>query len=394
MNELQSDSRVTGTLFWDRHQVTLVLAAFMLMIAALLPGAATAHEIRPAIATLGFGANGGVELKISLNLEVAIAGIGTGHDNTDESAAAPLYNRLRALPAGDLSAQFEKFVPALKERIALTLDDLPVVFDTARAEIPGIGDTKLPRISLITLTGPAPDRPRNLAWRFDPALGDSVIRLSAAGGEDIVRAEFVPAGQTAGPFALDGLVPQSWPRVFTSYLKIGFVHIMPKGLDHILFVVGLFLLSARLKTLLWQVTSFTLAHSVSLALGTLGIVQIPTSIVEPLIAASIVYVAIENILTDDLKRWRPFVVFGFGLLHGLGFAGVLAEIGLSQTQFLTGLVAFNMGVELGQLTVIAFCFVIVGLWFQSRSWYRNAITIPASTAIAFVATYWFIERVI
>ncbi len=187
---------------------------------------------------------------------------------------------------------------------------------------------------------------------------------------------------------------QARPQVFTTYLTIGFVHILPKGLDHILFVVGLFLLSTRLKTLLWQVTSFTLVHSVSLALGMLGIVQISPSIVEPLIAASIVYVAIENIVTDELKRWRPFVVFGFGLLHGLGFARVLAEIGVSQTHFFTGLVAFNLGVEFGQLTVIAFCFVTVGFWFRRRSWYRRAITIPASIAIAFVATYWFAERVI
>ena len=176
------------------------------------------------------------------------------------------------MPAGDLSVEFERFVPTIRERIALTLDGRPVVFDTARADIPGIGDTNLPRISLIMLTGPAPDQPRNLSWRLDPALGDSVIRLSAAGSEDIVRAEFVLAGQTAGPFALDGLVPQRWPQVFTTYLTIGFVHILPKGLDHILFVVGLFLLSTRLKTQLWQVTSFTLAHSVSLALGMLGIV--------------------------------------------------------------------------------------------------------------------------
>ncbi len=390
----RTDRLIKGTLNCGRHQVTSVLAALMIWLPGLLPNAANAHEIRPAIATFGFAADGSVELKMSLNLEVAMAGIDAGHGDTDNSAAAPLYDRLRALPADVLSAEFKRFVPTMIGRVALSFDGRPVVFDSARVKVPDIGDLKQSRISQITLTGPPPEEPRNLSWRLDARLGDSVIRLRAAGGGDIIRAEFVPAGQTAGPFALDGLAPQSWSQVFASYLKLGFVHILPKGLDHILFVVGLFLLSARLKILLWQVSSFTLAHSVSLALGILGIVHIPPSIVEPLIAASIVWIAIENVMTHDLKRWRPFVVFGFGLLHGLGFAGVLREIGLSQANFFSGLVAFNLGVEFGQLTVITVCFVTVGLWFQSRKWYRRAITMPASIAIAIVAAYWFAERVI
>ena len=168
---------------------------------------------------------------------------------------------------------------------------------------------------------------------------------------------------------------------------------MPKGLDHILFVVGLFLLSTKLGSLLWQVTAFTLAHTVTLALGILGYVSISPAIVEPLIALSIVYVAVENIMTDKLHRWRPVIVFCFGLLHGLGFAGVLQEIGLSSTHFVTGLIAFNVGVELGQLTVIAICFLAVGFWFGSKLWYRRLITTPASIGIAVIASWWVFERV-
>jgi hydrogenase/urease accessory protein HupE len=136
-------------------------------------------------------------------------------------------------------------------------------------------------------------------------------------------------------------------EVFRDYIGIGFTHIVPKGLDHILFVVGLFLLSPRLKPLLIQITSFTVAHSVTLALAMLGVISAPASIVEPLIAASIVFIAVENLATNRLSPWRPFVVFGFGLLHGLGFAGVLTEIGLSPAHFASGLIAFNVGVELG-----------------------------------------------
>ena len=127
------------------------------------------------------------------------------------------------------------------------------------------------------------------------------------------------------------------------YLWLGYTHILPQGLDHILFVIGLFLLSPRLKTLLLQVTAFTIAHSITLGLSMYGIVSLPPRVVEPLIALSIAYVAIENLLTRELKPWRVALVFTFGLLHGLGFAGVLRELGLPRAEFLTALLTFNAG---------------------------------------------------
>ena len=185
--------------------------------------------------------------------------------------------------------------------------------------------------------------------------------------------------------------PSTWQQ-FINYIQVGFVHIIPKGLDHILFVVGLFLLSTQLRPLLIQITSFTLAHSVTLALSIYGIVSVPSSIVEPLIAASIIYVCIENIFAEKLSRWRPLIIFLFGLLHGLGFASVLKEIGLASDNFATSLIAFNVGVELGQLSVIAACFLLVGIWFRHKPWYRQRITIPASVLIAIIAGFWLVER--
>lgn len=176
------------------------------------------------------------------------------------------------------------------------------------------------------------------------------------------------------------------------YLFLGYEHILPEGLDHILFVLGLFFLSNRFKSLLWQVTAFTLAHSVTLALSSFQVISLSASIVEPLIALSIVYVAVENLYTTELKPWRPLVVFGFGLIHGLGFAGVLAELGLPQQHFLTSLITFNVGVELGQLSVIALAYLVIG-WFRSCSWYRPYLSMPASCGIALVASYWTIERI-
>lgn len=182
-------------------------------------------------------------------------------------------------------------------------------------------------------------------------------------------------------------------EVFVNYLKVGFIHIIPRGFDHVLFVIGLFLLSPNLKALLWQISAFTVAHTLTLAVGATGVVRLPADIVEPLIALSILWVAIENLLTERFSRWRVGVVFCFGLLHGLGFAGVLLKIGLSAAHFYSALVAFNLGVELGQLTVIAFCFLAVG-WAMQTSRYHKRVVVPASCVIALISTYWVLERTV
>ena len=204
--------------------------------------------------------------------------------------------------------------------------------------------------------------------------------------------DYLLNGSTSADIAVDASTTQSRGSVFLDYLQVGFEHIVPKGLDHILFVVGLFLLSNRLKPLLAQATCFTIAHSVTLALGALGVIRVAPAVVEPLIALSIVCVAFENIWTDRLTRWRPVVIFSFGLLHGLGFAGVLTEIGTTRYGFWAGLVAFNIGVELGQIAVIAVCFLTIGLWFGHETWYRRRITIPLSGAIATLASAWLLQR--
>ncbi|MEL7001224.1 MAG: HupE/UreJ family protein [Bacteroidota bacterium] len=179
---------------------------------------------------------------------------------------------------------------------------------------------------------------------------------------------------------------------FVLFIKAGVRHIIPKGMDHILFVLGLFFSSLILGSLLWQVTAFTLAHTITLAIAALGIVQVPGAIVEPLIALSIVWVAVENCVFKEANKWRPFIVFGFGLLHGLGFAAVLSEYGLPEGNLVPSLLAFNIGVELGQLFILFFAALFV--WFiRNKSWYRKRVQVPASLIIALVGLFWFIERI-
>jgi len=188
------------------------------------------------------------------------------------------------------------------------------------------------------------------------------------------------------------LAAMPWQEKFWLFTKAGVEHIIPKGLDHILFVLGLFFSSLILGSLLWQVTAFTLAHTLTLALAALGFVQSPVAIVEPLIALSIVWVAVENCLFRQTTKWRPFLVFAFGLLHGLGFATVLSEYGLPKESFVPSLLAFNIGVEFGQLLVLFAAALLVCL-IRDKSWYRKRIQIPASLMIALVGLFWFVERV-
>jgi hydrogenase/urease accessory protein HupE len=177
------------------------------------------------------------------------------------------------------------------------------------------------------------------------------------------------------------------------YTKLGFKHIIPKGFDHILFVTGLCLLSTKIKPMLWQATAFTVAHSITLVLSMKNIFVVPSPIVEPIIALSIVFVALENIVINQLKPWRVLLVFLFGLIHGMGFASSLNEIGLPNGKFITSILSFNLGVELGQMAVIATVFSLLINPFKNKSWYRERVVYGLSASIALVAVYWVVERV-
>ncbi|MEM5472197.1 HupE/UreJ family protein [Hoeflea sp. AS60] len=350
-----------------------------------------AHEIRPAIVDLVFAGDGTVQLDMSLILEAALAEIGAGHGDTDDSPNAERYDQLRLLGEAELAAEFERFKARFLEGVNIAADGTNLPLEVVNLDLDPVGDTDFARLSRLSLTGQLPAGAKDVVFSFDQAFGPSVIRVPDAQGEYSYSA-YLGDGSPSEPIPVVGGLTVSASQVFFDYIGIGFTHIVPKGLDHILFVVGLFLLSPRLKPLLIQITSFTLAHSVTLALAMLGIISVPASIVEPLIAASIVFIAVENLATNKLSPWRPFVVFGFGLLHGLGFAGVLTEIGLSPAHFASGLIAFNVGVEAGQLAVVAGCYALFGAWFSDKSWYRARVTMPMSLAIACVAVWWFAER--
>lgn len=301
----------------------------------------------------------------------------------------------RPFPAADAAlaewraadrARIESFLAELLERSSLSFDGTPTR--------PAVSvEPTLTEILTVRLSGPIPAGARQASWHNDVRIGSYITSFESE-GDPAARFEWLDNGKSDGaPFDLrKEVVPLSRWDVARLYLKLGVTHIVPHGTDHILFVLGIFLLSRKLKEVLWQVTAFTLAHTITLGLTIYGVVSLSPRIVEPAIALSIVYVAIENVVTERLHAWRVAVVFCFGLLHGMGFAGVLREVGLPRSEFLTGLLSFNVGVELGQLTVILGAWLLLGLPWGRKPWYRQRVVIPASIAIAAVGLYWAVQR--
>ncbi|SFR34821.1 HupE / UreJ protein [Litoreibacter janthinus] len=367
----------------------LVLLSMLAVIT--LASSVAAHEIRPAIADVTLSEDS-VTMKIRMTAEPLIAGINLeGLQDTNEAPDADLYDALRALPPEDLKTRFQTAWANIASGITVLAGEAPVNLELVSVDVLDQPDLELPRDTTIELRGVLPSDASDVQAGWKGAYGPIIIRQTE-GGDD-AYAGYLENGALSEPLPRAGAATESAMSVFVRYIGVGFDHIIPKGLDHILFVLGLFFLSLHLRPLITQVTVFTAAHTITLALASLGYISVNPAIVEPLIAASIVYVAVENIFTSRITWWRPIVIFAFGLLHGMGFASVLGEFGLAPGRFVAGLIGFNVGVEVGQLTVIALAFLAVGYWFGKKPWYRARISIPASVFIAIVGGYWAVERV-
>lgn len=366
------------------------IAIFALFFMTFFASLVQAHETRPAIADVAVSEEE-VSLTIDINIEAFVAGIDLSSvTDTNEAAEAKTYDELRALSPEEMQVAFKEFWPEMQTGFKANAGQAPIELRLVSVNVQDNPNLELLRDATIELSAALPDGDASVTLGWDSKFGPLVLR-QVEGGDDAYTA-FLRNGEVSDPLPRIGTATQSTWSVFIDYVVAGFEHIIPLGADHILFVLGLFFLSVKFKPLILQVTTFTLAHTVTLALGALGIITIAPEIVEPLIALSIVYVAIENIFASEMKPWRLVVILLFGLLHGLGFASVLGDFGLSEGKFVTSLVGFNIGVELGQLAVIVIALFAVGLWFGKKPWYRKVISIPASLIIAAIGAYWFIER--
>lgn len=366
---------------------------------------AFAHLPTMAAASITVESDGKFSLDLTFDVPPFVLDV-TPQAATDNAMNAWLNGDTNSLAASlaAASVRFSKEFATVTDKGAGSMDTFlfPTVADLERYK-ESVAIVQLPVMLMLSLEGRLPPGARSVSFRFPAVMGVIAVTINRPGQEAAALVANSGEATEPVPIQLQGasvspasgtspaVEPGRW-HVVRQYLLLGYQHILPEGTDHILFVLGLFLLSCRLKPLLWQVTAFTVAHSITLGLAMYGIIRLPSSVVEPLIAASIAFVAVENICTPELKPWRPVVVFCFGLIHGLGFSSVLLSLGLPRNDFVPALVAFNGGVELGQLTVIAGAFVVVG-WWRQRAWYRRSIVIPASALIAATGVYWTIQRI-
>lgn len=402
-------SITTGKLYlktdWKRYFTFLEnvmtpspLYLFIIFLSFILPcNHAEADIVKPALIEISAYTDGEVKIQIRASLEALLTGINSEYKNTQDAPTAAEYDVLRAMQPVELASEFQPFKKNMLEQITLWADGQVIPLSIVKIEIPEPGYTKVPRISVVELSGELGRHYKSLKWYYPARFGDNAVRVRQVDEANEKwhwsEWQWIRNDQPSQSFSLEEVFTrQPMVNVIYSYVTVGFMHIVPKGADHILFILGIYLLSVRLKPLLWQVTMFTVAHTITLGLSMNGLISISPEIVEPLIALSIAYVGIENIYSSKLYKHRLFLVFGFGLLHGLGFAGVLTDFGMPTDDFVTALVSFNVGVELGQLAVITLAFLIVGLWFRSRQWYRKVIVVPGSAIISIVGLAWTLDR--
>lgn len=357
---------------------------------SLKVAAVKAHEISPSILDLSISSNV-VQLKLRLSVEAILADVNLSEtDNTNFSQNSFKYDELRSLNPEEIKNYFSNRWSDLAPLIQVNQSGRALELNFSELSVPEIGNLELTRISHLYIEAELKNTdPISFSW--DPKFGPVVVRQM---GVQNGITQFLQNGDKSDLIYFNDNVQYTKLNAFLDYIPVGFEHIIPKGWDHIVFVLGLFFFSTKLRPLVWQISAFTVAHTFTLALGSIGYIKIVPEIVEPLIALSIVFIAVENIFFDRLSKWRPIVIFIFGLLHGLGFASVLGEFGLPDGFFITALLGFNLGVEIGQLTVVLLAFITLGYWFNKKDYYQISIANPISIIIGLVGAYWFIERVI
>ncbi len=316
------------------------------------------------------------------------------------------------LPRGTKDAEHAAFLEAhraplvsyLSDRLTVALDGSP-----CSAVLGGTGITKRQRFlyARLLLTYRCPESEsgeftvRYQVFSEADAIGAEHTNmvdyeLGGSGGSDVfdIGHRELRAGRSGAAHAgrdaprADG-PDLSWAST-GRFVSLGLEHIL-SGADHVLFLVLLLLGAQGWRSVVRLATGFTVAHSVTLALAALGWLDVPTEIVEPLIALSIVYVAVENIIRGE-SRHRLLVVFGFGLLHGLGFAGALDFTGDFSGRLLVSLLGFNLGIELGQLAIVLAVFPLI-LLARRRSWSVLA-HVGAAAAVGVIGLVWFVERLL
>ena len=362
------------------------LSAFLCQLAAVV--LAGAHGLTFTKIEVVFARPGEVDLTIDYNLALVL------RPPTD-------YFALTEAGVVTQRAAIEHVLPEIHAALELRVGDTllkPELQGFALPHLPeaAFNDPTVDKSTLLRFTAKLPPQPAPLVLvvPHGAKVDHPVLFAASVPATGSLTRTWVEEGPSE-PFDWSGAptARPPWPAELWTYLKLGFEHIVPDGLDHILFVLALFFLGLEWRKLIAQTTVFTVAHATTLFLSRYGVISVPARIVEPLIAFSIACIALENVFRPKLGPARLALVFAFGLVHGLGFADSLNEVHFPEKEFLVALLGFNFGVDFGQLFVVALAFLAVG-WFRKQPWFRDRVVIPCCLVIAVLGLFWAVQRVL
>ncbi len=396
--------------FW-----ALLFVAACAVIAPLARGAAPFHPPINSIAELRVSEGGEITIEVFYDsLAFAL------NDTSQNIPDGPMFELLDgpeetlARSLDDCRGRFEKLcvLNAGTGRVPVEVTAAPAVADI-REWRRTHGSYPLPIKLGLSARASLPANATSFQIRFPEMLGDLILTIERPGqevvavplqanelspefGVAISTEESAASPQNQSPSNPEHAQPVkdsegTW-SVFARFTALGFLHIIDRrALDHCLFVLGLFLLSPRLKPVLLQISAFTVAHTITLTLTSLHVIGLPAHIVEPAIAASVAFVGIENLFAKKVDAKRTAVSFCFGLVHGMGVATAFNEAGFPAGRLVPSLGAFTVGVEAGHLAVLAGAFAVLA-WSRGKPWYRARVSIPISLAISAIALVWFVQR--
>ncbi|MEA5467172.1 HupE/UreJ family protein [Leptothoe sp. PORK10 BA2] len=330
---------------------------------------ATAHWADLAVADITVA-----DTAVDITLTVPTTVLAFADDNNDQT-----------LSSLELAKHADQLEQHLSENIVLTHQtNPPELFTVTPALTPQTKDRATHSTFLLQYQWPQPIQRLSIRYNlFSPDLEQAQCLATITQGDRTRNIVFTPENNL---IEIADTLP--WQQQFFSFLQLGVKHIFT-GYDHILFLVALLLPGGNLSQLLKIVTAFTIAHSVTLTLAVLNIVTLPTPLVESIIALSIVYVAAENLWRKEIRH-RLWLTFGFGLIHGLGFANILRDLSQSQDNLLLSLGSFNLGVELGQITIVLLVFY--GLRFLQKQPGELILRNGISVLMVLMGMVWFAER--
>ena len=375
--------------------IKLIIFFYFFSFLTLFSIGAISHEIRPSIADYKIEENI-LYFDIRLNAELILSGIDASNiTDTNSSPLSATYDDLRSLTRENLKILLIESWDDIQSKINLNINEVSTKFELVDINIEANRDFEISRDSVLYLKYELDEDDEFFTFKWSEKYGPIIIReINELKKEDDLYTEYLQAGLQTDKIFIKSENTQSIFKSIINYFILGIQHIIPKGLDHILFIVGLFFFSVTLRPLLIQVTMFTIAHSITLIFVSVSYINVNPLIVEPIIALSIAYVGIENIFKQYVKEYlRYIIIFFFGLLHGLGFALVLSDIGYQSSKLILNLISFNLGIEAAQIFIILSLYVLLGIKFSNKKYYRYIFQVPVSLFIALVGIYWFFERI-